>query len=285
MNSNTKPVAFVTGASRGIGAETAVALAAMGYRVAITARTLSDGESHDHSGHVAPLPGSLEATALAIQRAGGEALTLRGDVLEQAGMVAALNQTLSHWGRLDLLFNNAIYQGAGNVEDVLEVTDEQVRAIYQGNVFTPLALVQAGLPQMLEQGVGTIINMVSHAGLNDPPAPASKGGWSFAYSSSKAAFAKMVASLRVEHPESGLRFFNIEPGTVITELMKKAGIDKLLEGKYPTCQPAAIASVIAWLVDNDPEPDWQRRGTLSAPLIAKHLGSLRQPSYLETSDE
>ena len=52
-------VAFVTGASRGIGAESAVALATSGYRFAITARTLTEGESHDHGGSSEPLPCSL----------------------------------------------------------------------------------------------------------------------------------------------------------------------------------------------------------------------------------
>ncbi len=60
-------VAFITGASRGIGAESAVALAKAGYRVAITARTLSEGESHDHVGSATVLPGSLEATAAAVR--------------------------------------------------------------------------------------------------------------------------------------------------------------------------------------------------------------------------
>ena len=61
-------VAFITGASRGIGAESAVALAKAGYRVAITARTLTDGENHDHVGSSVALPGSLEATAKAVEK-------------------------------------------------------------------------------------------------------------------------------------------------------------------------------------------------------------------------
>ena len=85
----TNKVAFITGASRGIGAESAVALAQAGYQVAITARTLSEGERHDYIGSSTELPGSLEATAAAVQRAGGEALCLRGDILEPQSMVAA----------------------------------------------------------------------------------------------------------------------------------------------------------------------------------------------------
>ncbi|MEZ5502427.1 MAG: SDR family NAD(P)-dependent oxidoreductase [Halioglobus sp.] len=73
----TSKVAYITGASRGIGAESAVALARAGYAVAITARTLSDGERHDHIGKSTPLPGSLEATAAAVRAVGGEACACR----------------------------------------------------------------------------------------------------------------------------------------------------------------------------------------------------------------
>ena len=71
---------------------------------------------------------------------------------------------------------------------------DALRKIYQGNVFTPLALVQTFLPSMLERGSGTILNMVSHAAFHDPPAPPDQGGWGFAYPSSKAAIARLVAS-------------------------------------------------------------------------------------------
>ena len=124
-------VALITGASRGIGAESAVALARLGYRVAITARTLAEGERHDHVGSDAPLPGSLEATAAAVERAGGEALCLRADILDEQSMVDAALQAQAHFGHIDLLFNNAVYQGEGNLASVLDVTREQLERIYQ----------------------------------------------------------------------------------------------------------------------------------------------------------
>lgn len=274
-------VAFVTGASRGIGAESAVALARAGYNVAITARTLADGESYDHLGKATALAGSLEATAAAIQSAGGEALCLQADILDEASVVTAAQSALAHFGRVDLLFNNAIYQGTGNQEPLLEVTREQLDAIYQGNLFTPLALVKTLLPGMLEHQHGTIINMVSYTAFNNPPAPADKGGWGFAYPSSKAAFARMAGSLRVEHSEEGLRFFNLEPGTVVTEVMKAAGITEEVMKRFKPCTPAAIAGVVAWLAENDPPEEWQPQETLRGPAIAKHLELLQTPSLLE----
>ena len=277
----SKKVAFVTGASRGIGAESAVALARAGLNVAITARTLSDGESHDHIGKATPLPGSLEATAVAVQSVGGEALCLQADILNEASIVAAAEAALAHFGHIDLLFNNAVYQGTGNQEPLLDVTRKQLDAIYQGNLFTPLALVKCLLPSMLEHQQGTIINMVSYTAFNNPPASADKGGWGFAYPSSKAAFARMAGSLRVEHPDSGLRCFNLEPGTVITEVMKAAGITDEVMKRFRPCTAAAIAAVVAWLAENDPSPEWQPDEILRGPAIAKHLDLLQTPSLLE----
>ncbi len=275
-------VAFITGASRGIGAESAVALAKAGYRVAITARTLSEGERHDYVGRSTELPGSLEATAAAVQRAGGEALCLRGDILEPQSMVAAAQAALQHFGRIDVLFNNAVYQGAGNLESILQVAEDQLRAIYQGNVFTPLALVQTILPAMIEQGSGTILNMVSHSAFTNPPAAGDQGGWGFAYPSSKAALARMAGSLRAEHPGAGLRVFNLEPGLVMTEVMRLAGIDEAVMARYKPCSPAAIAAVVSWLADNDPRPDWEPEDVLHGPAIAKELDLLQLPSLLDT---
>ena len=94
MNRKT---ALITGASRGIGAESAVALARAGYDVAITARTLSEGEAYDHAGEITPLPGSLEATAAAVRREGGEALCLQVDILDQAATLTAANRALQHF--------------------------------------------------------------------------------------------------------------------------------------------------------------------------------------------
>lgn len=276
----SKPTAFITGASRGIGAESAVALAQAGFNVAITARTAHDGESHDHVGKVGSLPGSLEATAEAVRRIGGEALCLKADILEEQSMIDAANEAQQHFGTVDLLFNNAVYQGTGNVESVLQVTREQLDAIYQGNVFTPLALVKTLLPGMLENGGGTIINMLSFTAFTNPPAAADKGGWGFAYPSSKASFGRMAGSLMVEHPNSGLRCFNLEPGTVITEVMRAAGMAEILE-RYKPCSPATIAAVVAWLAQNEPLPEWLGEEVLRGPAIAKQLNLLKTPSLLE----
>ena len=282
--SNDAKVAFVSGASRGIGAETAVALARNGYDVAISARTLSEGESQDYVAGNMPLTGSLEATAHAIRGYGREALCLKADILQANAVQAAADQALRHFGRIDFLFNNAIYQGPGNLTPVLSTTRAHLEAMYQGNVFTPLALVQNFLPGMLDRGEGTIINMLSFTALHNPPAPADKGGWGFVYPSSKAALGRMAGALRVEHPNSGLRVFNIEPGTVITEVMRSAGIDEKALANYKTCTPQSIAAVVAWLADNEPDASWTPAEILKGPAIAKELGLLKTDSLLLQQD-
>lgn len=276
----SRRVAFVSGASRGIGAESAVALARAGFDLAITARTLDAGEAYDHVGKVAPLPGSLRATAAAVEAAGGKALCLQADILDADAVTEAAELTLDQFGRIDLLFNNAIYQGAGVQERVLEVTPDQLRAIYQGNVLTPLALVQRFLPKMLEQGGGTIINMLSATAFVDPPAPADQGGWGFAYPASKAALQRMAGALRAEYPESGLRVLNIEPGMVLTELMKASGIDEKVLGKFQPTPASSIAAVIAWLADNEPTDEWKAQPCMRGPMLAEELGFLAAPSLL-----
>src|SRR5271169_2720292 len=107
----TRRVAFVTGASRGIGKACAVHLARAGFDVAVTARTVRDGEEREHSSTVRrsdtrPLPGSLTATAEGVRAAGQEALVLPADLLDRASLGAAVATVQERWGGVDVLVNN-----------------------------------------------------------------------------------------------------------------------------------------------------------------------------------
>lgn len=270
----SRPVAFITGASRGIGAVTALEFARHGYDLALTARTLKEGEQHEYGSWestTTALPGSLESTAAAAREFGSEVLLLRSDILDTASVLAAADQALTHFGKVDVLFNNACYQGPGNMQRVLEVELDQVEKIYRGNVLTPLALVQKLLPGMLERNSGAVINMVSGSALSDPPAPADEGGWGFAYPSSKAALIRMMPSLRVEHKSRDIRFFSVEPGFVLTEVMKANGFDDKIAARFNPTPPQAIADIVYWLASDEAALEHHHRAVIFAPQLHKKL--------------
>ncbi|WP_372797792.1 SDR family NAD(P)-dependent oxidoreductase [Litorivivens sp.] len=270
----SRKVAFITGASRGIGAVTAIEFAKQGYDLALTARTVKEGEENEYGSWqstTTALPGSLEATAEQARAYGADVLLIRSDILDTDSVLAAADQALAHFGRVDVLFNNACYQGPGNMQRVLDVELEQAEKVYRGNVLTPLALVKKLLPGMLERNSGAVINMVSGSALNDPPAPADEGGWGFVYPSSKAALIRMMPSLRVEHKDSALRFFSVEPGFVLTEVMKANGFDDKIAARFNPTPPQAIADIVFWLASSEAALEHHHRAVIFAPQLHKKL--------------
>ncbi len=120
-NPTDSKVAIVTGASRGIGRGCALELAKRGFNVVVCARTLHEGQAFEHSSTVkrsktTPLPGSLEKTAREIQALGGRALTVKLDLLDRQDVHALVDRTMSEWGRIDVLVNNARYIGPGHMD-------------------------------------------------------------------------------------------------------------------------------------------------------------------------
>ena len=113
-----RSVALVTGATRGIGRCGALALAKRGFDVAITGRTLHEGEGRADG---RAIPGSLDKTAREIQELGASALPIAMDVTDRASIRAAFDATMKHWGRIDVLVNNAPYSGPGNDAKLLDI--------------------------------------------------------------------------------------------------------------------------------------------------------------------
>jgi NAD(P)-dependent dehydrogenase (short-subunit alcohol dehydrogenase family) len=241
-----RKVAFVTGASRGIGRAASIALAEKGYDVVVTARTLKEGDSADGR----PLPGSVETTAAEVRERGREALALRLDLLDRDSIATALDTARDAWGHIDLLLNNGIYTGPASMMHFLELEDEGLEALFGANLFSQIFVTQRVLRVMLERGRGCVINMVSGAGLSDPPAPAGEGGWGYAYAASKAAFHRMVGVLAVEHAGSGLHFYNVEPGFVLTEAMRLNDPDGDIAKHVRGAPPSVPAAAIAWLASD-----------------------------------
>lgn len=246
-------VAFVTGASRGIGKACAIALADAGFDVAISARTVHEGEAREHSSTVAksntkPLPGSLEATARLIEEVGREALVVPADLLDASSLQAAVETLLTRWGGVDVLVNNGRYIGPGHMDRFLDTAVELIEKQIRANVIAPLILCRALLPGMIERGGGTVVNITSSAAYGTPKKPAGAGGWGMGYGVSKAALHRIAGFLAVEYGERGIRAFNVQPGFIATE---RIAADMAEFGFEPTGEPPeVVGAVVAWLATN-----------------------------------
>ena len=267
-------VAFITGASRGIGRETALAFARAGFDVAISARTLDEGESHAHALRNAdgkPLPGSLNGTAAAIRALGRKALVVRMDLLDSASVLGASAAVFAEFGRIDVLVNNAIYQGGDLNLPFMELQAETLERVFQGYVMSPFLLTRAVVAGMLEQGGGVVINVTSGAGESDPPIAASKGGWGYAYGAGKAAVSRLSGVLAIELGELGIRGYTVNPGVVTTDALKAtigdSGLIALRAGSAP---PEVPAAVMLWLATAEQAVDYQRRTIAAQPFALEH---------------
>ncbi|HVU61006.1 MAG TPA: SDR family NAD(P)-dependent oxidoreductase [Mycobacteriales bacterium] len=247
--SSERPVALVTGASRGIGKACALALADAGFAVAFTARTAKEGDGRDDSdagGNVA-IEGSLERTAAEVEARGAHALPLVADLLDFGSLEAAVATTLERWHRLDVLVLNAVHTGAGSMLRVLDTPADVFVTKLTANAAAQLVLVRAALPAMLAAGRGRIIAITSYSATHDPTAPVGEGGWGYAYAASKAAFHRLAGHLAVEVGGRGVIAVNVDPGHVMTERMA-ANAERLgLEGRYEGAPPSAPAAAVAWL--------------------------------------
>lgn len=245
------PVVLITGASRGIGAAAAEAFGRAGWRVAITARTQTDHQTLDHQlrrpdGSL--LAGSLASTAARVQALGAEVFAQAMDLMQPDSLGAAVDATLAHYGRIDLLINNAVYQDRETNSLVGELQADALERTLQANVIAPFLLVRRVLPVMLAQGGGQIINVCSGAGQNDPPVAANQGGWGFAYGASKAALGRLAGCINREHGHQGLRAFSVNPGLVTTEAVTATlGDDGVLAKRFGAMPPQAIAEALLWL--------------------------------------
>lgn len=251
----SQPVVLITGASRGIGAATALFFARQGWRVAITARTLHEGAQLDNqlrlpNGQL--LAGSLSATAQAIEATGGEVFAHPMDLMDLASLEIAARAVVARFGRVDLLINNAVYQNREVNDLIPNITAAALERSMLGNVIAPFHLAQQLLPTMVAQGGGRIINVCSAAGQYNPPVPADQGGWGFAYGASKAAIARLAGCINTEYKSQGIRAFSVNPGVVSTEAVKATlGDDGVLAQRYGASTPEEIAAALFWLGTQD----------------------------------
>ena len=181
-------VAIVTGASRGLGKDIAVALAGAGAAVVVAARTASEGQS--------AIPGTLAHTVAQITQAGGRAMAARCDVTNEDEIATAVATTLETFGRIDILVNNA---GILVLGATMELPVRHWRLTFRVNVDGPFLFCRAVVPHMVRAGGGHIINVSSHGAIGPGPGPyvsAAPGGT--AYGATKAALERFSQGLAAE---------------------------------------------------------------------------------------
>jgi NAD(P)-dependent dehydrogenase (short-subunit alcohol dehydrogenase family) len=271
-----RPVALVTGASRGIGAACAAALARHGHDVAVAARTLKEGTGvleGDLRGRRrdAPIAGSLEAMAVEVESCGARALPVRMDVADRASVEAAVDAVLESWGRIDVVVNVAHYRGPGYDGPFLTTPIEVIERTLEGDIIAPLAILKRVVPGMLERGVGTIVNMSSFVAVQNPPGPAGEGGWGLAYAVGKGGFDRIAGVIDAELGGQGIVAYNVEPGLT-------AYGERLLAQReqYPWAEistPESIGAAVAWLVTHPDEAKPLRSKRIHLPKIARDIGA------------
>lgn len=186
---------FITGASRGFGAEITRAALARGHRVAATARDAGQAR--------AAFPGAGEAL-----------LPVPLDVTDPAQVNAAVRAAVERFGGIDVLINNA---GRGLLGAVEEATDADVRSVYEVNVFSVLAVTRAVLPVMRAARHGTIVNLSSIAGFRG------SAGWGV-YASTKFAVEGLTEALRNEVAPLGITAGVVEPGYFRTDFLDSSSL-------------------------------------------------------------
>jgi citronellol/citronellal dehydrogenase len=199
--------ALVTGASRGIGAATAVRLAAEGADVAITARTL---ETHPK------LPGSLTETAERVRVHGGVVAVVTADMADAADRARIVPEAVNALGGpIDILINNA---AAAMYADLATFTLKRRLLIFEINLHGPIDLAQAVIPSMRDRGEGWIVNLSSAtAKLADGPPfrLGFTGATTGVYGASKAALNRLTNGLAAELWGTGIRVNTVEPRAAV----------------------------------------------------------------------
>jgi NAD(P)-dependent dehydrogenase (short-subunit alcohol dehydrogenase family) len=269
-------VAFVTGASRGIGKACAVALADAGFDVAIAARSVRPGESREHSVTVrksdtSALPGSLEETAGLIEKAGQRALIVGMDLLDRASVGAGTTMVLERWGGVDLVLHNGRFVGPGLMDGILDTPLESFANFLEAHVMAQLIITRSILPGMLERGSGTIMTMTSGAAYVDPTGPPGKGGAGLGYAIGKAAGHRLVSYVKAEFGERGIRSYNVDPGYVSTERNRLTTAD---DGMDPSsgAPVEVIGAVVAWLATSPEAVAFDGTNVEAQPFCrARHL--------------
>lgn len=222
-------VALVTGASRGIGAATALALAQRGFLPVLAVRD----------------PAAAVDAIRAIEVTGARALCVRCDVNDDVSARAAVAECLRLVGHLDVLVNNA-----GQIDPIGRLTETDPQdwaAAVSVNLVGPYRMAHAALPALARSDTACIVNVSTGA------AHAPREGWS-AYCSAKAGLAMLTRCLALEYPN--VATYGLQPGVVDTEMqvrIRASGINEISRiPRSNLATPQRPAAFIAWLCAHRP---------------------------------
>ncbi|HTX97218.1 MAG TPA: SDR family NAD(P)-dependent oxidoreductase [Mycobacterium sp.] len=232
MTQSNRPIAIITGASRGFGKAVTAALLARGWTVVADARRADE----------------LKVTA---QELNSESLiVLPGDVTDASHRDALVAAAIAA-GTLHLLVNNASRLGPSPQPALADYPAIELSAVYHTNVFAPLALIQAALPALTDSE-GVIVNVTSDAAAEPYP------GWG-GYGSSKAALDQVSAILGVE--TSAVTVYAFDPGDMRTEMHQAAFPGEDISDRP---EPEAVVPALLRLLDSRPAAGRYRAADLLA---------------------
>ena len=228
-------IAIVTGGGTGIGEAIAKVFAREGAKVAITGRRKEE----------------LERVVRDIEQKGGRALALPGSVTNEADVREAVAATVRTFGRLDILVNNAgnLFQAAPLHETTDRLWDETFDVFMKGT----FRFIRAALPQMLQQGGGSILNISTIGGLKAIP-----GYAGHAYQSAKAGVIMLTKTVAVNYAKQNIRCNCICPAGVVTPgvagMLEDPQTKAYFEGLHPMGrlgQPEEIAEAAVYFASNE----------------------------------